>query len=591
MLAAAMTLLLTIAVGLTLAAGYRVASLNTAELVGEHAEQVIRTIEERTRGHLDPVRAQLDHLAALIRREDLDLRREEELGRVLAASLAAVPQVSAVLYVAPDLRVLRASRHPDAAPAVLDDWGEDPRFRRQMVRVEHAAEAFWGEMFVAEPTAATLINLFRPLRTDDGRYEGALIAGVSIFELSRFVASLEDEQTGRAFVLRGRRFVLAHPRLRRGFPGLTDAHPLPGLEAVGDPVLRTIWAADPRAAAEMGFGNRVAARAADVAGRRFVFLYDRLEGYGAEPWLVGTYFAAGEVAPQLRRLRYIWWAGLAALVLALALALLLARGLTRPVRGLAHAALRARDLDLDPAPAPPRGLFRELNEAAEAYEAMLAGLRAFATYVPRALVRRLVRRRGGALASEEREVTVLFTDVAGFTALAEGLPAAAVADFLTGHFTLIDRCVEAEDGTIDKYIGDSLMAFWGAPDEQPDHAERACRGALAIARALRADNAARARAGRPPVRVRAGLHTGRAVVGNIGAPSRVNYTVVGDVVNVAERLEELARAVAGETEEICLLVSGDTAGRLGAGFALSPVGAHALRGRQRPLDVFRLGGP
>src|SRR5215207_8103901 len=112
------------------------------------------------------------------------------------------------------------------------------------------------------------------------------------------------------------------------------------------------------------------------------------------------------------------------------------------------------------------------------------------------------------------------------------------------------------------------MAFWGAPGEQPDHAERACRAALGVAAALRDDNEGRIGRGLPPVRVRVGVHTGRAVVGDIGALSRVNYTVVGDVVNVAERLEELARAVARGDGCASILVSGETAGRLGAEFTL-----------------------
>ena len=171
------------------------------------------------------------------------------------------------------------------------------------------------------------------------------------------------------------------------------------------------------------------------------------------------------------------------------------------------------------------------------------------------------------------------------------MPAAEVARFLNEHFALVDRCVELWEGTIDKYIGDSVMAFWGAPEEQVDHAARACRAALGIVAALCADNENRARRGCAPVRIRMGIHSGRALVGNIGAPSRINYTVVGDVVNVAERLEELARDVAGENEYACILVSGDTAGRLGAGFELVPVGRRVLRGRAEPLDAFRLQVP
>jgi class 3 adenylate cyclase len=108
--------------------------------------------------------------------------------------------------------------------------------------------------------------------------------------------------------------------------------------------------------------------------------------------------------------------------------------------------------------------------------------------------------------------------------------------------------------------------------------------------ALQADNAERSRCGLSPVQVRVEIHSGRAVVGNIGAPSRVNYTVVGDVANVAERLEELARGVAASEDDACacILVGDATARELGTGFALVPLGHHALRGRSGLLDVFRL---
>ena len=176
---------------------------------------------------------------------------------------------------------------------------------------------------------------------------------------------------------------------------------------------------------------------------------------------------------------------------------------------------------------------------------MLRGLRWFEVYVPRALVERLMGLgTAGTLASVEREVTVMFTDIAGFTAFSEGRPAAEVAQFLNRHFAMVSESIEATGGTVDKFIGDGVMAFWGAPEAQPDHAERAARAALAIAQALRIDNEARRAAGEVPVRLRLGLHTGPVTVGNIGAPGRMNYTIIGDTVNAAQRVEALGKDLA-----------------------------------------------
>ena len=129
---------------------------------------------------------------------------------------------------------------------------------------------------------------------------------------------------------------------------------------------------------------------------------------------------------------------------------------------------------------------------------MLRGLRWFEVYVPRTLVERLLHLgAAGSLDSVEREITVMFTDIASFTAFSEGRPAAEVAAFLNRHFALVSQAIEAEGDTVDKFIGDGVMAFWGAPEAQPDHAERAARAALAIAEAIRADNRARHEAGIP----------------------------------------------------------------------------------------------
>jgi class 3 adenylate cyclase len=211
----------------------------------------------------------------------------------------------------------------------------------------------------------------------------------------------------------------------------------------------------------------------------------------------------------------------------------------------------------------------------------------FAVYVPRGLVFRLMRLGPEAANSVEREVSVLFTDIAGFTQLAETRSPEETAALLNRHFTLLAACVEAEGGTVDKYIGDSLMAFWGAPDAQPDHAARACRAARAMAEAVAADNRARAARGMPPVRLRIGVHSGPAVVGNIGAPGRMNYTLIGDTVNVAQRLEGLGKAEDPEAETV-ILASADTIRGCDPGVEAASLGPQPLRGRGHPVEVCRL---
>ena len=187
-------------------------------------------------------------------------------------------------------------------------------------------------------------------------------------------------------------------------------------------------------------------------------------------------------------------------------------------------------------------------------------------------------------------MTVLFTDIVGFTAASETMEVAQTAAFLNDHFAEVGGCIEAEMGTIDKFIGDSVMAFWGAPEEQPDHAARACRAALAMRQAVEAGNMGRMeredRAG-APLQLRIGIHTGPVIVGNIGAPQRMNYTIVGDSVNIAHRLEELGHALGDPGSAVTILISQAT--RDGAGLdTATDLGAQAIRGRRESLQVYRL---
>jgi len=273
---------------------------------------------------------------------------------------------------------------------------------------------------------------------------------------------------------------------------------------------------------------------------------------------------------------------------ALALSWAIGRLISRPAKQLAAAAEAVGEFELDAVPRIRDSRLREMGLAAEAFNGMIAGLKLFEAYAPRRLVWRLLRAGEEATASSDsRELTVQLTDIAGFTKLAETLSADEVASFLNSHFALLGHCVEVEDGTIDKYIGDALMAFCGAPELQADADARACRAALQISAVIERDNAERKTSGKPPVRVRIGIHKGPVVVGNIGFPGRINYTIVGDAVNVCQRLEALGRDV-NSGRDVATLLSSDVVAALNGDFEVRHHGVCEVKGRAEPIDVFEL---
>ena len=550
---------------ITLYANWR----NTTELLQDKSRLLLGSLVEHTERFLDPARVQADFVADLIERGELNPRERERLLETLRFVLAATPQVHGLAFFDARGWEAVAARHEGRIRLAAERWTDDPQATQLMARAEayRSARAYWGPPVYVGP-AGTVLNLRRPVFRD-AAFVGIAIAVVRVAELSAFLAALETELGQNAFILYDREFVLAHRALEFEFPGLSEDRPLPRVSEIGDPVLFDIWGdgwEDRGLVAGSGHQGQ-------VAGQDYIYLYAPLADYADAPWLVGSYFAEDAIATQFQRLAQAAAAGVLGLVLAVAAAFVFGRVLRGP-----------RTLDLDRVPALRGSWFRELDDSARAFNGMVAALRAFALYVPRRLVTTLIARgEVVALPSEVREVTVLFTDIVAFTARTETMGAAATAEFLNRHFALVTACIEAEGGIIDKYIGDAVMALWGALETQADHATRAARAARAVARALRADNAGRA----PPVRMRIGIHSGPVVVGNIGTPTRMNYTVVGDTVNTAQRLENLAKELLPEAE-VAILLSESTARALSCEIPVHPLGTHQLRGIGAAARVFAL---
>jgi len=226
-------------------------------------------------------------------------------------------------------------------------------------------------------------------------------------------------------------------------------------------------------------------------------------------------------------------------------------------------------------------LTRAFNEMGESLQQKERLQRAFGRYVNDFVLTQLLESgEDHQLGGAEREVTLLFADIRRFTRLSEGMKATDVVSLLNEVFQLASDCILARGGIIDKYMGDSVMAYFGAPVPQEDHACRAVAAAADIQTAL----AERRRLGGPDsalatVELGIGIHTGVVVVGNIGSEQRTDFTAVGDAVNVAHRLEKLARP--GE-----ILVSEAVQRQVRDSFRLHFEGERQLSGRQEPVHTY-----
>jgi class 3 adenylate cyclase len=291
----------------------------------------------------------------------------------------------------------------------------------------------------------------------------------------------------------------------------------------------------------------------------------------------------GVLAPFQRIIDALALGGAVALLLSILLGLALSRGLTRPVRALVAATGRVARGEYETEVAVRSQ--DEIGTLARAFNDMTRGLRLKERY--RSVLDKVVSpevaeelMKGDVdLGGENREVSVLFADIRGFTALTAGMEPQAVIGLLNECMERLSAAVEKEAGVVDKYVGDELMAVFGAPAHQADHALRAVRAAVRMRRAIGRLNEVRTARGEPSIGLGIGINTGRAVAGNMGSSDRLNYTVLGETVNLASRLCGGARA--GE-----ILVTGSTVGGAGPTVHASSLGGRSFKGFSNEVEVF-----
>jgi class 3 adenylate cyclase len=560
---------------------------STADLINERTTYIINGIQERINNHLRPVSDQSYFISHLIQQEQINPNNDDELSGRLISALAATPQVSELAFIRPDLQQIRVEQNQGNVSARTIDMQDIPGISEALEASRTSGKQSWGNLVWSEERKQPLINLRTPVWYK-GEFSGVIFATVSIKELSGFLANTPEKAGSNNFILFDRDYVLAHRQVARPQTTLIRTHPLLEISNVADPILAAIWSPATRKLPIISSGANFDGHTTDINGVTYAYIYRTLTDFGREPWLIGTYFPLSELDIEARRLETIAWLSLGILAVAILISWLIGLAVGRPVKRLASATAAIRNLDLTAVKEFERYRLREVDEAGQAYNSLIQAMRWFENYVPKKLVHRLMAQGSEAANLHERDMTILFTDIVGFSSLSERITPPEIASFLNNHFQLLASCVEGEDGTIDKYIGDSVMAFWGAPLDQPDHAQRAVRAARAIRIALGKDNEDRRRQGVPPIRVRVGLHSGPVMVGNIGAPGRINYTVVGDNVNTAQRLESLGKKFMSNDEDIFITLSQETFDAVGGEIEVESLGLHSVPGKNEALAVYKL---
>lgn len=260
------------------------------------------------------------------------------------------------------------------------------------------------------------------------------------------------------------------------------------------------------------------------------------------------------------------------------------KGVARPINKnvLLLDRIRNFDFSIRPDTAPSRIL--EIHQMKHATVLMHDALQSFLKFVPSDLVKNLVQMgQPLALGGRRMEVTILFTDIADFTTISEETDENELVSAMAAYLKLMSNIIAAHQGTVDKFIGDSVMAIWGAPKSDPEHARHACEAVIACLKELETQNSLWKAMKKPVFKTRFGLHCGVAFVGNIGSPDRLNYTALGDAVNIAARLESL-----NKEKGTSVLVSSEIVEKCGNDFEFKDLGNAKVKGKQNDVHIFEL---
>ena len=499
-----------------------------------------------------------------------------------------------------ETRRIPADDGPPAAEVAVPDPTLHPTFTVPSRPEEHG-HALWSDLSYAEADAALpepdrrrVVSVQKAVATADGAFLGVVRVALLSDRLDALTHVRVDARAERDDHLvflcdrRGRLISRLDPR---------DAFALLDAEGAPDPEngdVRVVPAALPPAVDAMlrapalrtvAAGTTEVARF-DVAGISHLASIAAPLGDRTQGWLVGIVVPESHYLGPLEASRRRGLA-VAALVIALAAggAALALRALRRDLGRLIGETTHLRTFDFAPS-AGAAGTFRDVDAAAESLEQAKTALRALGKYVPLDLVRELYEaRREPVLGAALQDVTLMFSDIAGFTTVAEALAPDALAAALGGYLEALTRAIHATGGIIDKYTGDGVMALWNTPRPVDRPAARACEAALACVTAADALFASPAWQGRPRWRTRFGIHRARVNVGHFGAPDRLSFTAMGDGVNLAARLESL-----GKHYGTAILVSATIEADARDAFWFRRLDRVAVKGKHEGVEVFELLG-
>jgi adenylate cyclase len=517
----------------------------------------------------------------------LQVRRIGELNDEQRGRLRATPGASVAINLVrptpsgelPMRRIFEDRQGNEVGQLDLWKFGYDTRKRTWYRETMKADRSQVSSPYLSFSIGAPVITISAPLR---GKVPGVLAADLKLDTFSDFVQAQRPGEHGIVLIFDHTGSLIAHPDFAQ-FVVDAMTHPsqpqLPNIKDINSGVVAAVLRqSDGR--------DHYEGSIRDDQGQDYLFRvakFDLGEQYNANIMLLA---AQEDFAQGVRRLQFT---GLILAIVAGAAFIpviwIFGSGMSRSLKSITAQAVKLQKL-AEPDRSPVRSRIKEVHELGSAMKLAQRAIWSFAHFVPKEIVQRIVDNSiSTELGGVREEITVVFTDVRDFTTIAESADPDILMHQTSRYFSVLTEAFLAEGGTVDKFIGDAVMVFWNAPNPQSDHIERACRAALAGRAACEKLNCQFESEGLKLFFTRFGIHVGEAVVGNLGSTERMNYTALGNTVNLAARLEGLNKRFG-----TAILVSEDVYLRVQHCFLFRAFESVIAKGMTKETRVFELVG-
>ncbi|AIL12912.1 hypothetical protein IM40_04345 [Candidatus Paracaedimonas acanthamoebae] len=406
----------------------------------------------------------------------------------------------------------------------------DHRQRSWYSDVAQDREFRWSSIYVFNTNKKPGITAAMPILDENGRLFSVTAVDINIDTFSKFLQELRIGKQGVTFIINTDGQIIAHP------------DPFQTVEADGDEIsMMSIQDIKDKHL------NAAFQEYQQSKNSKFIFTYNGIEYiayFKAFPksfehkWLIGIVVPTNDIiGPAVQMQKHILIISFIILMLSVFFIAFLARRISQPIMQLSEQASQIKNFEIFESE-PLSSYIYEIQVLENSMAAMRQSLKTFAKFVPKALVKKLVQRSQEVrISGNIKRITLFFTDIQGFTTVSESYPPEKLMSHISEYFAALSEIIIHQNGTIDKYIGDAIMAFWGAPLSDKHHALNACTAALYCQKRLDELNRKWESEKKPILITRIGIETGEALVGTIGSFDRLNYTALGDTVNLASRLE------------------------------------------------------